>query len=372
MGDDTGQPAGVGASSASSASSAPSKAGGAGGAGGAARAGGGLARWFGRHGALGPGLALAVLCVVLAVISPDFRKPENPLNILNQNAFVGLVAVGMTFVIIAGGIDLSVGSMVALLGGLSVYASNAAASSWGLGPWASVGVGSVVAVAGGAVAGSLNGALVVWGRVAPFIATLGTLAIFRSVIMTMADGGEIRSGVPAYAEVGAGTHGIPLPITSSRGSALFLTYPSVAFLVCAALGQAVLSYSVFGRRVLSVGDNATAARYAGVKVGRVTFAVYALAGLLCGVAAFLLSSRMASVASASAGKLYELDAIAAVVIGGTAMRGGRGSVAGTVVGVLMLGVITNALNLLGAPALLQDFFKGVIIIAAVLAQRAKA
>ena len=316
-----------------------------------------------RYGSL---FTLLVLVAVVAFLSPDFRKPENPLNILRQYSFVGIVAVGMTYVIILGGIDLSVGSMVALLGGAGIMLLNTLADHE-VPTWLMLCAAAATMIGGGVVLGALNGTAITAGRIAPFVVTLGTMAIFRSVVLAAADGSEIRSMVPAFGEIAS--RGVDLPIHSSRGSPLELTLPMVAFITVAAVGQFVLSCTAFGRRVLAIGDNATAARYAGVPLSRVTIAVYAISGLCCGIAALLNSSRLNSVASSSLGSMYELDAIAAVVIGGTRMRGGAGSVFGTVIGVLILGVVGNMLNMLDVSPHLQGLVKGLIIIAAVLVQR---
>ncbi len=333
---------------------------------------------------IGPLLALLVLAGVMALVSPDFRKPENPLNILNNNAYVGIVAVGMTYVMILGGIDLSVGSMVALLGGAGIMAMTAlapttpavadaasgSASAATSGEGLAMLTGGAIMVAGGLVLGLINGGVIVLGRVAPFIATLGTMAIFRSLVLAWSDAGEIRvpATLPSFRTLGTG--GVELfGLQSSRGRPLMVTYPTLVFLGLAIVAQIALWKSVLGRRIFAVGDNPIAARYAGVSLRATTLAAYAFAGLCCGIAALLASSRLNSISSAQAGKDYELDAIAAVVIGGTSMRGGRGAVLGTLIGVLILGVISNALNLLNVSPHLQGAAKGAIVIAAVLLQR---
>lgn len=318
---------------------------------------------------LGPLVALVLLVAGVSIASPDFRKPENFFNIVNQMSFVGIVAVGMTWVIILGGIDLSVGSMVALLGGLGIMAMNAVVERGGGAGWGIAAAAGVMLV-GGPLLGLLNGGVIVLGRVAPFIVTLGTMAAFRAIILHQAEGGEIRSSVSGFAEFGSGEITLPF-LLSSRGKPIGVGYPTIAFLVCAFAGAAVLRFTVFGRQVLAVGGNAEAARYAGIPVGRVTTLVYTLCGLTCGVAALLNSSRLNSVAASSMGQMYELDAITAVVIGGTAMTGGRGSVLGTLVGVLLLGVIGNMLMMLEVNNYIQGLVKGCIIIGAVLIQRAR-
>ncbi len=293
-------------------------------------------------------------------------------NILGQNSFVGVVAIGMTFVILLGGIDLSVGAMVALVGGAAILTMNRVAGSPGDGQAAGPGIAAAVAVCllGGALAGALNGLLIAKGRIAAFVATLGTMAIYRSLIVAQVQGAEIRSAVPAYRGIGSAT--INVPGLGLEGGDLPLRVSILVFLGLALVAHVVLTRTVFGRRVYAVGDNALAARYAGVPIARTTINVYAIAGLCCGVAALLVSSRANSVASSSTGMLYELDAIAAVVIGGTRLQGGAGRVWCTVVGVLILGVINNMLNMLDVNVYYQGLLKGLIILAAVLAQPKKA
>lgn len=330
-------------------------------------------RFLERHGAI---LALVVLVVGTAIlefyrVEPDsraFLKPQNFLNIFRQMSFVGIVAIGMTYVIILGGIDLSVGAMVALLGGAAIYAMNAAASRWGEGWGIAAAVG--VCLLGGPVLGLVNGLVIAWGRIAPFVATLGTMVAFRSLILAPAEGSEIRSTVPAYNAIGSG--GITVPwIQIGDGVPLILQYPVVTFLAVAALAHMVLAKTAFGMNVYAIGDNTRAARYAGVKVERATAAVYSICGLTCGVAALLSSSRLNSVSSSSLGLFYELDAIAAVVIGGTRLQGGAGRILGTVVGVLIIGVVGNMLNMLQVSTHYQGLVKGLIIIGAVLIQPRK-
>lgn len=345
-------------------------------------------------------VALALLVVILSMYSEPFRKPENFVKILNQWSFVGIVAIGMTWVIIVGGIDLSVGSMVALLAGAGMIAMNKVYAQQvfdalpadlqtsttvadvlmtapqeikdKVSVWPAIGIGSVIMIVGGALLGLLNGAGITVGRLAPFIATLGTMAIFRSVILASADGSEIRSSVETFGELASPSQGITIPgLETSRGKPIIATWPIVVFVVLAVVAELSLRLTTFGRQVLAIGDNPAAARYAGVRVGRVTTLVYMLAGLLCGVAAFLNSSRLNSVSSSQTGMMYELDAIAAVVIGGTSMRGGSGWIVGTVVGVLLLGVIDNMLLMLDVNTHLQGLVKGCIIIAAVLFQRSR-
>lgn len=328
----------------------------------------------------GPLVALLALIVGTALVE-IYRVPAdhrvflsfaNFNNILGQSSFVGIVAVGMTFVILLGGIDLSVGAMVALAGGLAIHAMNAVATSNLEAPRETLGIAAAIGVCliAGPLLGLFNGALIARGRIAPFVATLGTLAMFRSLVVAPVQGSEIRSQVPDYRHLGAST--IEIPGLGIDGDVLPLRVSILVFFALAVGAHFVLNRTVFGRRVYAIGDNPQAARYAGVPVRRVTACVYAISGLCCGVAALLVSSRQNSIASSSTGMFYELDAIAAVVIGGTRLQGGAGRVFGTVVGVLMLGVITNMLSMLDVPTYYRDLVKGVIIILAVLAQPKKA
>ena len=352
---------------------------------------------------LGPLLALIVLIILTAACekwtrgTTAFLKPENWGNILRQWSFVGIIAIGMTFVIISGGIDLSVGSLVALAGGLGMWLMNTAITAariiadndaarkqrlddlamgidmplalpfsasreWLARSFTSMHLGgsetSGIAIAFvsivliGLLCGWINGLLVARGRLAPFIATLGTMAAFRSIIMSLLDGSEIRSDSANLFRVpGSGP------------------WPAVTFFAIVILAAILLRLTRYGRYVIAIGANERAAIYSAVNVDRVKLLTYILSGGCCGIAALLLASRMNSIASASAGGLYELDAIAAVAIGGTRMRGGSGSIVGTVVGVLILGVIGNMLGILNVSPYLQGLVKGAIIIAAVLVQR---
>jgi ribose transport system permease protein len=366
----------------------------------------------------GPLLALAVLVAVTAgsekalTGEQNFLKPENLLNILRQWSFIGMLAIGMTVVIIGGGIDLSVGSLLALAGGLGLWVMNTAVNaqqlisanalavkshqedlSLGLSlpltlpnSPARIGIaralehlhlagsaewGIALAIATmlliGTVGGWLVGILVAKGRIAPFITTLGFLAIDRSLVMSLADGSTINStGDPTFAAMGAG--GITLGKTAG-GVSLLIGWPVVVFVVMAIVVAYLLARTRFGRYVYAIGSNERAAVYSAVNVDRVKILTYTLMGLITGVAAVFLASYFTAVTTSSTGNLYELDAIAAVVIGGTRLSGGSGTVRGTVVGVLILGVVSNMLSILNVSPYLQGTVKGSIIIAAVLLQQ---
>lgn len=312
----------------------------------------------------------------------DFLNAENIRALLNSNAPVGILAVGMTLVIISAGIDLSVGSMVVLSAAVGLTAVNwLIGKEWSEAGAVWLGVGTTLLV--GLAAGSLNGALVVFGRIAPFIATLGGLAAYRSMALAIAEAGEIRSqsdtlfrrfgreGVSLGWEVPGvdGAESTFRGLLNAAGKPLTLPYSIIIFFVVAIVAQWFLSRSRFGRHLVAVGANETAARYAGISVEWVRFRVYAAMGFLAGLAGLLQASRMNSVSTSGLGVAAELDAIAAVVIGGTSLRGGFGRVWGTVLGVLILGMITNMLTISGVSPYWQGAVKGAVIVLAVLVQR---
>lgn len=341
-------------------------------------------RWVGL---LGPPLALVVVCTLSALWSepgvqrainsvwgslgwgeafssiPDrntFLRPENLLNILRQASPVGIVAVGMTLVIVSGAIDLSVGSLVALAGGVGLLIMNWAGAK-GAAPSGAMAAGIATIFLVGAAGGALNGALVTIGRLHSFIVSLGTMVAFRSIIVAQAGGGAINCQNPALQSLGRG--GIPI------GSAQ-LHYPILGFLGAVVAGWALLRFTVLGVHLRAVGDNPRAAAYAAIPLRRVQTLAFTLLGAFCALAAVFVAARQNSVSTPTTGLFFELDAIAAVVIGGTRMQGGSGSVVMTVVGVLMLGVIANMLVLLGVNPHYQGLVKGAIVIGAVLIQRA--
>ena len=313
----------------------------------------------------GPLLALVLLLAIGLATEPTFRKPENFQNILWAAAPVGIVAIGMTFVITLGGIDLSVGSLAALVGVCTIQAVN-----WLGGTsdptTAHVLMGVGVALGFGMVLGLINGSLIAWARIPPFIVTLGSLAAYKSLAEVRAEAGVVSSKGDLYEAVGSG--GIPLIYEAGR-VAVMIPWPVVVFIGTAIIGQLVLTRTTFGRRTIAIGDNETAARYAGISVPTVRLLVYVLSGLTAGLGALMITSYMGSASHSTTGRMWELDAIAAVVIGGTRMSGGRGTVIGTVIGVVLLGVIDNLLVMWGSNPALQGLIKGSIIVAAVLIQR---
>ena len=301
----------------------------------------------------GPLFALAILFIISAIASPYFIKTRNLLNILRQVSYTGIIGLGMTFVIISGGIDLSVGSMTALVGGIMILTLN----HFGGGVSAILMV-LLVGILLGAGAGALNGIIITKGRVAPFIVTLGTMAVYRSLTLYISNAGEFRSNSNLYPELG-------------MGAFLEIPNPVWIFFLLAILCSIILNYTKFGRYVLAVGSNDKVATYSGIRVDRVRFLTYVLVGVMVAVSALLLSSRLNSISSSNAAVNYELDAIAAVIIGGTAMSGGSGTVFGTVIGAIILGIVNNMLNMLGISPYLQGTVKGLVIIGAVLIQKKK-
>jgi ribose transport system permease protein len=324
--------------------------------------------------------AAALVLLVSFTIAYEFStrgesiliKPENLLNILRQVSFVGIIAMGMTLVITLGGIDLSVGSLVAFLGGVGILLLNALLAR-GTMEWVAVLASFAAIIAGGTLAGMINGVLVSKGKLAPFIATLGGLAAYRSLSMALVAGGEYRSEVTGlFGALGAG--GIAIPGSNIAPNApspvpLLFPWPVLIFAVVAVMAWIILNWTRLGRYIIAIGSNERSAIYSAIDVDRVKILTYSILGLCTGIAALLVASRLSSISSSSSGTLYELDVIAAVVIGGTRMRGGAGTIVGTVIGVLILGVIQNMLNLLQVSVYLQGLVKGLVIIGAVLLQR---
>ncbi len=300
---------------------------------------------------MGPYIALLILFVASSLASPYFLQLRNVLNILRQVSYTGIIGLGMTFVIISGGIDLSVGSMTAFVGGIVILTLN----QFGGGVDA-IWIAIILGVLMGMGCGAINGLVVTKGKVAPFIVTLGTMAIFRSLTLYIGNAGEFRSASRLFPEVGMGFFlEIPIPVW--------------VFFILATVFSVVLNHTRFGRHVCAVGSNSRVAAYSAIKVNWVRFLSYVIVGFTVAVSAVLLGSRLNAISSTNAGLNYELDAIAAVIIGGTAMTGGTGSIWGTVVGAIILGIVNNMLNMLGVSPYLQGTVKGLVIIGAVLVQR---
>lgn len=307
---------------------------------------------------LGPILALVALIVIGILLNPNFLSYGNITNVLARSAFIGIIAVGMTFVITAGGLDLSVGSMAAFIAGLAILVMNTVLPSMG-GGYGVIAVGVLVALAAGLVAGAVNGLLVTKAGIEAFIVTLGTMGIYRSLVTWLADGGTLSLDF-AMRELYRPVY---------YGGIFGISWPIIVFAIVAILGEIVMRHTAFGRHCAAIGSNETVARYSTVAVQRVKTMTYVLLGLLVGVAVVMYVPRLGS-ASASTGLLWELEAIAAVIIGGTMLKGGFGRVWGTVVGVLILSLIGNILNLTDMVSpYLNGAIQGIIIILAVVLQR---
>jgi ribose transport system permease protein len=313
-----------------------------------------------RLASLGPVIGLVLLCAVGAGLNSDFATLDNALNVLTRTAFIGIIAVGMCFVIILGGIDLSVGSMAALIAGCVIMFINWAAGALGS-PLLAVLCGAGLAIVLGGVFGLIHGVLIAKGRIEPFIVTLGTLGIYRAYLTYFADGGALtleNSLADLYAP-------------AYYGSLLGVPVPVIAFLVVAVIGAGILNKTAYGRHVQAIGSNEMVARYAAVNVERVKILTYMLLGICVGIATLFYVPRLAS-ASPTTGLLWELEAIAAVIVGGAALKGGHGSITGTVIGAILLSVISNILNLTSLISVyLNAAVQGFVIITVAFLQKGR-
>ncbi len=336
--------------------------------------GGGLVAAWKQNPLVSTGLVLILMIVVqTAIMIYNFGEGSvgelmlslltNWLNILRNNAPVGIIALGMTFVIISGGIDLSVGSTLVAVGAMVMMVVDGSAT----GLLAGMGITGVpayiiaiaVGLVFGALLGWLNGVLIAHGKLPPFIATLGTMQIFRSVTqhLTQHANPSVPKGFLQIANLKIGS---------------FYIMPILYWLAIAAVLYVVSKRTTFGRHVFAVGSNIRTARLSGINVNKVKRRIYMLTGMLVAIAAIIQVSRIGPMDYASAGSGYEMDAIAAVIVGGTSMSGGKGSIVGTVLGMLIIGVMNNLLTLFGVPPFLREACKGVIVIVAVLLQKKEA
>jgi ribose/xylose/arabinose/galactoside ABC-type transport system permease subunit len=297
---------------------------------------------FGRR-QLGTIVGLVGLCALLTILTPHFLTVSNLLNITQQTTINAIIAVGMTFVILSGGIDLSVGSIVALAGVVLGSALQAGLP---------VPVAIALSLAAGALSGLVNGLLTTRGGLPPFIATLGMMSIARGLALLYTDGRPISGFDAGFRSL-------------ATGSVLMVPTPVILMVVIYIAAHFILMKTTFGRYVYAIGGNEEATRLSGVRVAFYKTMVYVLSGITSAIAAVTLTARLNS-AQPIAGMMYELDAIAATVIGGTSLLGGSGTVTGTLVGALIMGVLRNGLNLLGISSFLQQVVIGAVIIAAVL------
>lgn len=312
-------------------------------------------------------VAFVFLFVLSAIRNPQFLQAENLRNLFSQNAAVGMMAVGMTFVIITAGIDLSVASLATLAASLGIMAMNKAIGG-GQSEQNGVLIGFFSSIGVGVLFGFVNGLLISYGRVVPFVTTLVGLIGFRSLAQYYADGGEVRSN-SANLFQNMGMEGLPIPFLKNQFGPVIATWPMIAWILLSIIGSIILNKTAYGRYAIAVGANERAARYAGIPIKRVKLITYTLVGFCAGLAGILETAKLNSISTGSSFATKELDVIAAVVIGGTSLRGGYGRLWGTFVGVLLLGMINNIMVFESISIHIQGVVKGVIILVAVLLQR---
>ena len=294
---------------------------------------------------MGALIALILLVIVIGVISPEFRTIDNFMSLMRQSSINGFIAFGMTCVILTDAIDLSVGSVLALSTALC-----AAAIKGGM----PVPLAMLMALVIGTALGAVSGILVTKGRLQPFIATLITMTVYRGLTQIFMNGKPISGLGDSFLLKFVG-----------RGAVFGIPVPVILFIAVFILFTFLLGKTTFGRRIYATGSNATSAKLAGVNVNRTKLIAYAISGCMATLSGLILLSRMAST-QPTLGTGYELDAIAAVALGGTSMSGGRGRIWGTFVGVLIIAVLNNGLNILGVSSYYQDVIKGIVILIAVL------
>ncbi|MCG7506880.1 ABC transporter permease [Mesorhizobium retamae] len=287
-------------------------------------------------------ISLAVLCVVFSVMSPRFLAFNNFMNIMQQVAVIAVAAYGMTYVILLGDIDLSIGSIIAVSG---MVAAQAFAMGFGFVP------AVALTLAAGALMGALNGALSAKLMLPSFIVTVATMGIYRGMVSLPTNGAPAMIENDTWLAIGG---------ESFLGIPIIIWIMAVLFVV----NHIILSKTIFGRQVYLTGGNREAAIYSGIRVDRIKIIVFTISGMMAAISGMLLSSRLSS-AQTNAGTGYELDAIAAVVLGGTSLAGGVGTIVGTILGALIIGVINNGMNMLSVPYFYQLIVKGVVILVAV-------
>lgn len=297
---------------------------------------------------LGTIAALIILIVFVSVLNPAFLQVNNLLNLMRQLIINGFIALGMTFVILTGGIDLSVGSTLAftsaIFAGLLQNGMN-------------TGLAILITLALGLALGLINGLLITKGKLAPFIVTLATMTIFRGLTLVYMDGRPISGPKDDFAFQFLG-----------KGQVFGIPFQVILFLIVYIVLSTLLNKTSHGRKIFAVGGNEKASFISGIKIDKVKVLVYVISALMAVISGLVLTSRLNS-AQPTAGSAYEMDAIAAVVLGGTSMTGGSGSLTGTLIGILILGVLNNGLNLLGVSSFYQQIVKGVVILIAVLIDR---
>jgi ribose transport system permease protein len=295
---------------------------------------------------LGILIGLFVLCIIISVINPNFLTSNNLLNVLRQTSTNLYLALAMTMIIILGGIDLSVGSIMAVVG----VVTTSLIALLGAPVWVAVAAGLLV----GVLIGAVNGYVAATTIIPPFIITLATMNIARGAAYVLTDGKPVRVMSDSFNFIGSGYIGgfLPTPVL----------YLIILLIVC----YFIMNKTKLGRHMYAVGGNAEAAKFSGINIKKVKFFAYAFSGLMAAIAGIVLASRMFS-GQPTAGNAAELDAIAAVVLGGTSMTGGYGRIGGTVIGALIIGVLSNGLNLMGVSSFWQFIVKGIVILVAVYA-----
>ncbi|WP_261064793.1 ABC transporter permease subunit [Streptococcus mitis] len=296
-------------------------------------------------------IALIILMAVITIINSNFLTANNLLNLLLQVTSNALIAFGMTFVILTGGIDLSIGSILALSSALTAGL---------LGSGMPVTLAILISLILGCILGMMNGLLISYGKLALFIVTLATMTIFRGATLVYTNGNPITKGLSdtfLFQFLGQGyIVGIPFPVI-------------IMFIVFIVL-YVLLHKTAFGKSVYAIGGNEKAAYISGVKLNKVKIIIYSISGIMASISGLIITSRLSS-AQPTAGASYEMDAIAAVVLGGTSLSGGKGRILGTLIGALIIGVLNNGLNIIGVSAFWQQVVKGVVILIAVLIDRFK-
>jgi len=291
-------------------------------------------------------IAFVMVVIIMGILSPSFLRWANIFNVVRQSSIIGIMAVGVTFVILTGGIDLSVGSILSVAG---MFAAGTLQNG------GSAVLAVIVGLAVGIACGLFNGILVTLGRITPFVVTLGMMSIARGITLIYSNGYPISGFEPAFRFIGG-------------GAILGMPFPIIVFIASVAIASFVLKYTRLGRYTYAIGGNEETVKLSGINTNFYKAAVYVISGAMAGVSALILTSRLNS-AGPTAGLTYELDVIASVVIGGTSLNGGRGSVWGTLVGALLIAIINNGMNLLGISPYFQQLVKGIIIISAVLIDR---
>lgn len=288
-------------------------------------------------------IGLIVLCVVITIVSPAFMTLSNITNIFTQVSTNAIIAIGMTFVILTGGIDLSVGSTVAISGALAASILKSTNN---------IPLAILVAAITGIVIGLINGILISKGKLQAFIVTLATMTIFRGATLVFTNGTPISKLSETFVKIGNGKIG-------------FIPIPVIITIVILIISIYLLTQTRFGRYLYALGGNEDSAKLSGINTNKIKTLVYVISGFVSSIAGIIITSRIGS-ASPNAGTSFELDAIAAVVIGGTSLSGGEGKITGTIIGALIIGVLNNGLNLMNVSPFYQSIVKGLVILIAVL------